>query len=365
MTFQPPIPEHLRALSPYRAGRPISAVSREFGLDESSIIKLASNENPHGMSPKAAAALRTLQEDPARYPDPDGYELKAALAAHHGVPPDWLTLGCGSSELLAIAARAFLAPGRAGVLSQFSFQMYRSSVIAVGARPVIVPARSFGHDPEAMLTACGADASLVYLGNPNNPTGSWIPADQLSAIIARFPERVVLVLDEAYIDYVPEHERPDSVELARRHPNLIVLRTFSKIYGLAGLRIGYGIAQPAVTDVMNRLRPTFNANSFGQVAARAALADQEFLEMSRRSCEIEMRRLTSALGGMGVETLPSRANFILARFEDAAKANRALLERGIIVRHAADFGLGEWLRITIGTPRENNILIDALSRASP
>ena len=239
MTFEVPIPDHVRAIPAYKAGRVISSVSREFSLDEGKIVKLASNENPLGMSPLARDAIAVMRDDPSRYPDPDGFRLKQALSERLAVPMDWLTLGCGSSEVLQLAGRAFLAPGRAGIVSQYVFVSCRSAIIGAGARAVVVPARNYGHDLEAMLRACTDDAFLVFVANPNNPSGTFIPADSIIDFIARVPEHVVIVLDEAYHEYLESADRMDSIALVRRHPNLVVVRTFSKAYGLAGLRIGY------------------------------------------------------------------------------------------------------------------------------
>jgi histidinol-phosphate aminotransferase len=361
MTYEAPVPEHVRAIPPYIAGRPIAAVAREFGLDESKIVKLASNENPLGMSPLARRAIMTLAADPARYPDPDGYALKHALAAKLGVPVDFLTLGAGSSELLLVAGHAFLSPGRAAVMAEHSFIVYLQATTSAGARPVIVPAIDHGHDLDAMLAACTGDVHLVFIGNPNNPTGTFLSAKPLAAFIAKAPEHVIVVLDEAYVEYAEPEDRVDAIALVKQHPNLLVLRTFSKVYGLAGLRVGYGVSHPSVTAVLNRVRPTFNVSVYAQAAAQAALADDAFVETSRRVNREGMATMTAAFARLGIPTIPSHGNFIAAKVGDAAAINLALLKRGIIVRPIGDYGMPEYLRVTIGTAAENAIFLAALT----
>jgi histidinol-phosphate aminotransferase len=360
MTYEAPVPEHVRSIPPYIAGRPIASVAREFGLDEAKIIKLASNENPLGMSPLARKAIAALAEDPARYPDPDGYALKNALAAKLGVPTDFLTLGAGSSELLLVAGHSFLAPGRAAVMAEHSFIVYLQATTSAGARPVIAPARDYGHDLDAMLAAC-AHAHLVFIGNPNNPTGTFLTAQAIAAFLAQVPEHIMVVLDEAYIEYVEPEERVDAIALVKQHPNLLVLRTLSKIYGLAGLRIGYAISDPSVTEVLNRVRPTFNVSIYAQAAAQAALADDAFVESSRKLNREGMAMMTAAFARLGVPTIPSHGNFIAAKVGDAAAINLELLKRGIIVRPIGDYGMPEYLRVTIGTRAENEAFLAALT----
>jgi histidinol-phosphate aminotransferase len=361
MTYEAPVPDHVRLIPPYVAGRPIASVAREFGLDESKIIKLASNENPLGMSPLARQAIVSLAEDPARYPDPDGYALKQALAAKLDVPADYLTLGAGSSELLLVAAHGFLAPGRAAVMAEHSFMVYLQAVTSAGARPIIVPAIDYGHDLDAMLAACTDEVHLVFVGNPNNPTGTFLPQKPLADFIAKVPERIMIVLDEAYIEYADPAERVNAVALVKQHPNLLLLRTFSKVYGLAGLRVGYGVSHPAVAAVLNRVRPTFNVSIYAQAAAQAALADDDFLATSQRTNREGMAMLLAGFARLGIPTLPSQGNFIAAKVGDAAAINLALLKRGIIVRPIADYGMPEYLRVTIGTKAENETFLAAFT----
>ena len=365
MTFEAPVPDHVRAIPPYRAGRVSSSVSREFNLDEAKIVKLASNENPLGMSPFARDALAAMRDDPSRYPDPDGFALRQALSERLGVPMDWITLGNGSTELLHLAARTFLAPGRVGIVSQYIFIACRGAIIAAGARAVVVPARNYGHDLEAMLRACTEEAYLVFVANPNNPTGTFIAADKIIDFVARVPEHVIILLDEAYLEYLEPGDRIDAMALVRHHPNLVIVRTFSKAYGLAGLRVGYCIAQPPVTEVLNRLRGPFNVNVYAQIAARASLDDLQFVEKSRLLNREGMARLTAALDGLGLAHIPSWGNFITVKVGDAAAINRQLLERGVIVRLIGDYGLPEWLRVTVGTQREIDVFLAALTAVLP
>jgi histidinol-phosphate aminotransferase len=271
-------PEYVRAIAPYRAGRPISEVARAYGLDEAKIVKLASNENPLGMPASAREAMMTAAADLGRYPDSNGFELKSALSSRFGVPAEWLTLGNGSNDILELVAHAFLQPGLSAVYSQYSFQVYELATQETGARAIVTPAVDFGHDLDAMRAAIAPDTRVVFIANPNNPTGTFLPAASIERFLATVPPQVVVVLDEAYNEYLDPSRRFDAVQWVKRFPNLVLSRTFSKAYGLAGLRVGYGVAQPALTDLMNRVRQPFNVNSIAQAAAVAALADADFLE---------------------------------------------------------------------------------------
>src|SRR6516225_6443634 len=277
-------PSYVRAIAPYIAGKPISEVAREFGLDEARIVKLASNENPLGMSESARRAILQIAAQPAgelgRYPDSNAFELKAALAARYDVPPEWITLGNGSNDILEMAAHAFVERGQSIVYSQYSFAVYALATQGLGARHVVTPAVRYGHDLDAMLAAIDEDTRLVFIANPNNPTGTFIEGAKLEAFIAKVPAHVVVVLDEAYTEYLSADKRYDSIAWVKRYPNLLVSRTFSKAFGLAGLRVGFAIAQPELTDLMNRLRQPFNVNTLAQAAAIAALNDKPFLERS-------------------------------------------------------------------------------------
>ncbi len=359
--------ESVRSINPYVGGRPISEVAREFGLDPAEIVKLASNENPLGMSEAARRAMLDAAREAPRYPDNDAYALRHALAAHLGVDAAWIVLGHGSSDILEIAARALLAEGDSCVYSQYSFVVYASAVQQRGARHIVVPARDFGHDLQAMAAAIEPSTRLVYVANPNNPTGTLASPQAVEAFLRSVPERVVVVLDEAYVEYLEPGAQQASLRLLRNHPNLAVTRTFSKAYGLAGLRIGYCAVQPALADVFNRVRSAFNTSDLAQAAALAALADQDFV---RRSAEVNragMRQLEQGIDRLGLRRVPSSGNFLLLQVGDDAAAGsrvaRAMLAQGVIVRPVDNYGLGQWLRISVGTQAENQRCLAALARA--
>lgn len=360
-------PEYVRAIAPYQAGKPIAEVAREFGLDEASIVKLASNENPFGVPESSRAAMLAAAADLGRYPDANGFDLKTALSQRYDVPLEWITLGNGSNDILEIAAHAFVQKGEAVVYSQYAFAVYALATQGVGGRAIVVPSVDYGHDLDAMAAAIDADTRLVYVANPNNPTGTFIPADQIEAFLQKVPANVIVVLDEAYNEYLaPEHQFESSAWV-RKYPNLIVSRTFSKAYGLAGLRVGFAIAQPPVTDLMNRIRQPFNVNSLAQAAAVAALNDKPFLEKGARNNAEGYRQLTAAFDELGLNYVPSFGNFVLVQVGDddgaGARVNLALLRQGVIVRPVGAYGLPQWLRISIGLPQENAAFIDALRKA--
>jgi histidinol-phosphate aminotransferase len=359
-----PALDYVRAIAPYQGGKPIEEVAREFGLDPASIVKLASNENPLGMPESAKAAIRAaLDGDLARYPDGNAFDLKSALSAKFNVAADWITLGNGSNDILELAAATFLAPGRSCVYSLYSFAVYPLATQSRGARHIVVPARDFGHDLDAMRAAIAPDTRLIYIANPNNPTGTFLPADRIEAFLGGVPREVTVVLDEAYNEYLAPELRFDSTGWVRRFANLIVSRTFSKAYGLAGLRIGYGIAQPPITDLLNRVRQPFNVNSVAQAAALAALRDETFLAKSYQVNRDGIKQLTEAFKRLNLEFVPSFGNFVLVRIGDAAAVNLALMKRGVIVRPVANYGLPEWLRVSVGLPDENARFIAALNEA--
>ena len=359
--------EYVRTISPYVGGRPIGQVAREVGMDEANIVKLASNENPLGMSSKARQAVVDALSETARYPDNDGYVLRQALAEHLRVPADWIILGHGSSDILEMAARALLSETDSCVYSQYSFIVYALAVQQAGARHRVVPAKNYGHDLPAMAAAIERNTRLVYVANPNNPTGTLATHDAIAAFMKQVPGDVVVVLDEAYVEYIDPALRTDSIALLREHPNLVVSRTFSKAYGLAGLRLGYAAAQPALADVLNRVRSAFNTSTVAQAAALAALNDQDFLDQSVDTNRRGMAQLTQALKAMGLRYIPSYGNFVLVRVGDddqaGARVNAELLSMGVIVRPVANYGLGSWLRISVGTQAENARCIDALQVA--
>jgi len=356
-------PSYVRAIAPYRAGRPISEVAREYGLDEARIVKLASNENPLGMPDSARRAMLAAAGDLGRYPDANGFELKAALSGRLDVPADWLTLGNGSNDVLELVAHAMLQPGLSAVYSQYSFQVYELATQETGARAIVTPARAFGHDLDAMRAAIAPDTRVVFIANPNNPTGTFLPAADIEAFLASVPPHVVVVLDEAYNEYLAPSLRFDPTRWVARFPNLVLSRTFSKAYGLAGLRVGYAVAQPALTDLLNRVRQPFNVNSIAQAAAVAALADTEFLERSRALNAEGLAVLSAAFDALGLPYVKSYGNFVLVRVGDAQAINEKLLRAGVIVRPVGNYGLPEWLRITVGLASENETFLAALRAA--
>jgi histidinol-phosphate aminotransferase len=360
-------PEYVRAIAPYQAGKPIAEVAREYGLDEANIVKLASNENPFGVPESSKRAMAEAAAELGRYPDANGFELKAALSKRYDVPADWITLGNGSNDILEIAAHAFVQKGESVVFSQYSFAVYALATQGVGGRGIVVPAVEYGHDLDAMLAAIQPDTKLVYIANPNNPTGTFIPAPKIEAFLAKVPANVVVVLDEAYNEYLKPEDQFESALWVRKYHNLIVSRTFSKAYGLAGLRVGFAIAQPNVTDLMNRIRQPFNVNSLAQAAAIAALTDKDFLQKGAKNNFAGYEQLTKAFDELGLEYVPSHGNFVLVRVGDddgaGARVNVALLKQGVIVRPVGAYGLPQWLRISIGLPEENATFIEALKKA--
>ena len=359
-------PDYVRAIAPYQGGKPISEVAREFGLDEAKIIKLASNENPLGMPESAKQAMLAALADVGRYPDANGFDLKQAITAKYGVPQDWITLGNGSNDILELAAHAFVQPGQSVVYAQYSFAVYPLATQAVGGRAIVVAAKDFGHDLQAMAKAITADTRLVFVANPNNPTGTFIPAAEIEAFLKTVPQNVVVILDEAYNEYLAEELQYDSIAWVRQYSNLLVSRTMSKAYGLAGLRVGFGIAQPAITDLLNRIRQPFNVNSMAQAAAVAALNDKAFLQKSAKLNADGYRQLTQAFDAMDLEYVPSFGNFVLVKVGSddgaGARVNLALLKQGIIVRPVGNYGLPQWLRVSIGLPEENAAFIEALKK---
>jgi len=356
-------PGYIRAIAPYQPGKPISELSRELGLDEAGIVKLASNENPLGVSPLARRALEAALADLARYPDGNGFDLKQALSRRYGVGPERIVIGNGSNDVLEMAARAFLAPGLDAVYSQHAFAVYPLAVQAVGAAGIEVPAKDYGHDLAAMRRAITPGTRLVFIANPNNPTGTLVPARELEAFIAELPRTVLVVLDEAYNEYLAEELKSDSVGWLQRYPHLVITRTFSKVYGLAGLRAGYAFAAPGVADLMNRVRQPFNVNSMALAAATAALGDVEFVHKSFELNRSGMRQVTNGLEQLGIDYIPSYGNFVSFRLKDAAGAFQKLLRAGVIVRPIASYGMPQHLRVTIGLESENARFLAALAHA--
>jgi histidinol-phosphate aminotransferase len=355
-------PSYVRSIAPYQPGKPISELAREMGLEERSIVKLASNENPRGIGPRTRAAIEAAIGDIARYPDGNGFELKQALARRYHVDMGAIVLGNGSNDVLELMALAFLGPGRAAVFSQHCFAVYPLATQARGARSIVVPAKNFGHDLEAMAKAIDDETYVAWIANPNNPTGTFARHEEIEAFLKRVPERVLVVLDEAYNEYLPAELRGDSVKLLKRHPNLVITRTFSKAYGLAGLRVGYALAHASVADVMNRVRQPFNVNSIALAAARAALDDMEFVARSYAGNLQGLRHLEEGSRALGLEYIPSHGNFVTIKVGKAGDIYKRLLRRGVIVRPVGGgYGLPEHLRVTIGTAEENERFLAALS----
>lgn len=353
------VPEYVASIKPYVPGKPVEELERELGITGS--VKLASNENPAGPSKKALKALNGgLMEDLNRYPDGGGYYLKQALSKKAGVRPEELILGNGSNEVIDIAVRTFMKPGEEAVMAWPSFVVYPMSVQAQGCRGVKVPLRDFRHDLEAMADAVTENTRMFFIANPNNPTGTMNTDKEMAKLIERLPGDVILVVDEAYYEYVEDQAYADSMRHFRDGKNVLVLRTFSKIYGLAGLRIGYGIAKAAIIEEMNKIREPFNTSSLAQAAALAALEDEEHVERSRRINEEGKSYLYGRLDSLGVEYVPTEANFIYVLLKrDSGEVYGSLLRQGVIVR---PMGPGA-LRVTIGLKEENERFIEALKTA--
>jgi histidinol-phosphate aminotransferase len=356
-------PAYIRGIAPYQPGKPISELAREMGLEEAGIIKLASNESPLGVSPLARRAIEECLAGLSRYPDGNGFELKGALSRRHGVAPECIVLGNGSNDVLEMAGRALLAPGLEAVYSQHAFAVYPLVVQAIGAAGIEVPARDYGHDLAAMRRALTPKTRVVFIANPNNPTGSLVAARELEAFIAAAPRETLVVLDEAYNEYLAPGVKPDSIAWLRRFPNLVVTRTFSKVYGLAGLRVGYALAAPGVADLMNRVRQPFNVNSLALAAATAALDDTDFVREGYECNRSGMRQITQGLERLRLEYVPSHGNFVSFKAGDAAAVFQRLLRSGVIVRPIASYGMPGHLRVTIGLESENARFLAALERA--
>ncbi len=353
----------VQKLSPYVPGKPVDELARELKLDPAGIVKLASNENPLGPSPKALAAIQAELSELTRYPDGNGFVLKQGLAQRYSVGVHQVTLGNGSNDILELVARAYLAPGLNAVFSEHAFAVYPIATQAVGAEGRAVAAKNWGHDLDAMADAIDENTRVVFVANPNNPTGTWFDAAALGTFLARVPAHVLVVLDEAYIEYAEGQELPDGLAYLADYPNLLVSRTFSKAYGLAALRVGYAISSPVIADVLNRVRQPFNVNSLALAAACAALDDVDYLAASRRVNDAGMAQLERGFRQLGLEWIPSRGNFIAVDFaRDAAPINQALLREGVIVRPVAGYGMPTFLRVSIGTERENARFLDVLAQ---
>ncbi|HEU4500597.1 MAG TPA: histidinol-phosphate transaminase [Nitrospira sp.] len=347
----------IAALSPYVPGKPIEELQRELGL--SRVIKLASNENPLGPSPKALAVINETAATLHRYPDGGAFKLRQALAHRWKVTDEQVILGNGSDEILGLVARTFLSPGDEAVMADHTFVIYNMEVMAAHGKAVTVPLKDWRHDVAAMASAITDRTRLVFLCNPNNPTGTMVSAEEVAWLLARIPDHVVVVFDEAYFEYVRSSEFPDSMAWIKEGRNVIVLRTFSKIYGLAGLRIGYGVTTGEIANLLNRVRPPFNANSIAQRAALAALDDDEHVARSRAVNQIGMEQIANGLQALGLAPISSEANFV---YVDVGRDGRgvfdAMLRHGVIVRHIE----GRMIRVTIGQAEENRVFLAALAQ---
>lgn len=352
-----PAYDSILSLAPYQTGKPIEEVSRELGISD--IVKLASNENPMGCSPYVTLAITQKLAELARYPDGGGFYLRQAIADFNEMTIDNVLLGNGSNDLLDFIARTFTGSDDTVVYSQYAFIVYKMVTIMQGAKGIEVPAKKFGHDLEAMKQAVldNPETKVVFIANPNNPTGTLLSSDELSAFIKAIPASVLVVIDEAYTEYYPES---NNRALLDEFDNVIIVRTFSKAYGLAGLRVGYALCHTQVADLLNRIRQPFNVNSLAQAAALVALSDQEFIDKVRQLNEKQMRWLSKQFDALGLAFVPSHTNFIMVEVGDGQAVYQALLEQGVIVRPLTGYGLPNWLRITVGLPEENTRLIDTL-----
>ncbi len=357
----------INGLKPYEPGKPISELERELGI--SNIIKLASNENPLGPSPKAMEAARSVLAESALYPDGNAFALKRALAEYHDVDTGQITVGSGSDHILELVARVFLGPGRSAVVSRYAFAIY--NIVTQGASAELRVAEAhpadhdmaLGHDLEAMLGQVDETTRVVFIANPNNPTGTWLKRDELVSFLDRVSGDTVVLVDEAYFDYVDDPEYPNAAAMLDDYPNLIVMRTFSKAYGLAGLRVGYALSSKALNDVINRVRLSFNPNSLAQAAAAAALDDREHLEKTVSLNREELKKLDAGLRALGLTTLPSACNFVTVDVERPGReVFQALLEEGVIVRPLDGYGLPTHLRISVGSPEQNQRLLAGMKK---
>lgn len=345
----------IASLTPYSPGKPLSELERELGIAHA--IKLASNENPWGPSPKALQVLKEASASLHRYPDGGAHYLRQDLADRLKFDPSHILVGNGSDEIISLLVKAFLSPGEEAIMADLTFVMYRLAVLGGHGVPVEVPLTNWTHDVDAMLEAVTDKTRLFFICNPNNPTGTILGARELERVLSRLPDHVVVVVDEAYYEYVRHPDFPESLQYVRDKRPCVVLRTFSKIYGLAGLRVGYGITTAEIAGYVNRVRPPFNVNSLAQEAARAALTDDEHVAKSRGMNEAEMNFLEEGLEKLGISCVPSQANFIYFDVGmDGKRVYDALLKEGVIVRHIR----GSMIRVTIGQPPENHRFLDAL-----
>jgi histidinol-phosphate aminotransferase len=355
-------PANIRAIAPYQGGKPISELAREMGLNEADIVKLASNENPLGMSPKAQMALEEAIYEIARYPDGNSFALRDAVSQKYGVQPAQIVFGNGSNDILELAARAFLSAGDETIYSQHAFAVYPLVTQAVGANGVVVPAVDFGHDLPSFLKAITPKTKLIFVANPNNPTGTLISKTDLKAFLQQVPKHILVVLDEAYDEYLSSVDKSEAIGWLAEFENLIISRTFSKAYGLAGLRVGFGLMHATLADLMNRVRQPFNVNSLAQVAATVSLQDEDFVARSYAANQAGMTQITQGLEQLGLSYIPSYGNFVSFKVTNASAVNQALLKQGVIVRPVANYEMPDYLRVSIGLFSENARFLDVLEK---
>ncbi len=348
-------------IKPYVPGKPIEDVKREFGLKK--VIKLASNENPYPASPKVLKAIASASRDINRYPDGGCFVLRQALAKHLKVNADQLIFGNGSDEVIVLAVKAFVGEGDEVVIAQPSFLIYEIASRLAGAKIHSVPLVNFRYDLPAMAARITKKTKMIFIGNPDNPAGTYVDAKALESFIKDISSDVIIFLDEAYAEYVDAANYPNSMALLKKYPNLIVTRTFSKMYGLAGLRVGYGVASPTIIDILNRLREPFNVNSLAQHAAVAALADKPYYRRIAADIKRQRQFLYRSLTGMGLRVEDSFTNFMLVKVDgDSTTVAKGLLKQGVIIRDMAAWGLKGYIRVSIGTGQENKFFIKALTK---
>ena len=348
----------LDQLPVYHGGRPLEEVARELGLPAADLIKLASNENPLGPSPKAIAAMRDKAAQVHLYPDGNAFYLRQRVAEKLGAAPANLIFGNGSNEIIEFVSRALLGPNTNIVVSQYCFAIYPIAAHLAGANCISVPTKDFGHDLAAMRVAITPETRIVFVANPNNPTGTRASNEAVMELVTSIPDEVLLVMDEAYFEFIDD--APNLLPLISEKQNLLLMRTFSKIHGLAGLRVGYGIGHPDFIAALQKIRHPFNLNALAQAAALAALEDEEHVRATRENNTEGLRFFENAFAEMGIDTVPSHANFILSKVGDGQEIFEKLQQHGIITRAMGGYGLPEWIRISIGTPVENGRCLAAL-----
>ncbi len=345
-------------LQPYVPGKPIEELQRDYGLSD--IVKLASNENPLGPSPKVRQAVDSASQELTRYPDGNGFKLKMVLAEKHQVNVDQITLGNGSNDVLEMIARAFVSPADEVMFSEYAFAVYPLVTQAIGAQAVVAKAKDFGHDLDLMLSLITPKTKLIFIANPNNPTGTHISTTELEQFVKQVPPHALVVIDEAYVEYGEQQE--STVTWLKKYPNLIITRTFSKAYGLAGLRVGYALSEPEVADLLNRIRQPFNVNSLALAAATAAVNDDDYLAQTKQANDAGMSQLLDGFEVLGLSSIPSKGNFVTVDVGMSGdQVFDALLHKGVIVRPVTNYGLPQYIRVSIGLESENNRFLTALA----